>query len=86
MKKLIFGLCVFFTSVLGILGSVGFEFLGRLIFSVSGDYPTGSMETCGACLFVFVITAAIGFVFALIGVFSRDKQQVRGSTNENQEK
>lgn len=75
MKKLIFGLATFFTSVFGILGSMAFEAFGRYLYSAYGEFPTGLMETCGASLFAFVITAVIGFVFALIGALSRDKNE-----------
>lgn len=75
MKKLIFGLVTFFTSVLGIFSSMAIEAFGRYLYAVYGAYATGLMETCGASLFVFVITAAIGFVFALIGALSRDKKE-----------
>lgn len=73
MKKLIFGLGVFFTSVLGILSSIGFDILGKMFLELHGFYPANAMEMTGYCLFAFVITAAIGFITALIGAFTREK-------------
>ncbi len=72
MKKLIFGLGVFFTSVFGIMCTIGFHIWGRHLMML-GAYPMSAMETCSIAHFVFVITAATGFIFALIGVFSHEK-------------
>ncbi len=74
MKKLIFGLAVFATSVFGILTCVGLDLLGNYIYcSTGGDYLHGTMEMIGGCLFAFVITAVIGFAVALVGAFTREK-------------
>lgn len=75
MKKLIFGLGVFFTSVFGIISSVALEIAGKVFLELYYFYPASAMELTGYCLFAFTITAAIGFVFALIGAFSRDKSK-----------
>lgn len=72
MKKLIFGLATFFTSVLGILGSMFLSEI-NMYFLTYNIYSSGNMY--GASLFAFVITAVIGFVFALIGALSRDKNE-----------
>lgn len=74
MKKLIFGLATFFTSVLGIIGSMAVDAFGNYIYAAYGDL-IGLMGTESAYEFAFVITAAIGFVFALIGALTRDKKE-----------
>lgn len=73
MKKLIFGLATFFTSVLGILGSMLLSEINMYFLTAYNIYSSGNMY--GAALFAFVITAVIGFVFALIGALSRDKNE-----------
>lgn len=73
MKKLIFGLGVFFTSVFAIVGSMGVEILEKILLVLQGDSLISAMYISNDYRFIFLITAAIGFIFALIGVFSRDK-------------
>lgn len=73
MKKLIFGLGVFFTSVFGIWGSMAIEILEKILLVLQGRSLIHAMYISSDYQFIFLITAAIGFVFALIGVFSREK-------------
>lgn len=73
MKKLIFGLGVFFTSIFGIIGSMGVEILEKILLVLQGRSLISAMYMSNDYRLVFLITAAIGFIFALIGAFTREK-------------